>query len=467
MRITQIGHACALVETHGISILSDPWWKGPCFGAQWWVYPRPRLDVLDTVHPDYIYVSHGHHDHLHPGTLRTLPKTAVILVARELGLGKILRDLGFEVIEAGSGEVFTIGPAKDVRCRIVQTHGDDSLLAIDDGERVCININDALHSAPHESQDRHIARLVDWYPRIDYVLCGYGIASHFPNCYVLPGKDDVASARQRQRYFNREWARVVHGLKPRYGFPFAADVVLLEEPLFWTNVAVHNGERPVAAFAEQYPQSAVRTLDIAPGFTIDGDQIVASILRTPLSETALRAEMADGIRRSNLFLAPTPELFDEVASGLRSRVECHRDALQSAPVDYRLLVRFHNGDQHLSLVKSHGDVVFATVSDPDESAYDLIFRTRLAYLKWALQEPLGDEILFVGSGAIFEYRSAALVAENVHREWIALLRDNVPTRRRPGLTGRAIRTAKGVVNRLLGRGYVDLYDLNQWTVYSP
>lgn len=155
----------------------------------------------------------------------------------------MLRDLGFSVIEISGDEEVSIGPRKDVRCRIIRTHGDDSLIAIDDGERVCININDALHSAPHAVQDAHAEKLKRYYPRIDYVLCGYGTASHFPNCYVIPGKDDEATARQRRRYFNREWVRVVHALNPRWAFPFAADVVLLEEPLFWTNVAVHNGER--------------------------------------------------------------------------------------------------------------------------------------------------------------------------------------------------------------------------------
>jgi hypothetical protein len=40
-------------------IISDPWWIGPCFGAQWWLYLPPDLDALKEAVPDFIYVSHG------------------------------------------------------------------------------------------------------------------------------------------------------------------------------------------------------------------------------------------------------------------------------------------------------------------------------------------------------------------------------------------------------------------------
>ena len=63
MKITLIGHAAILVETRGVRILSDPWWQGPCFGAQWWPQSQPWLEPLSEAPPDFIYLSHGHGDH--------------------------------------------------------------------------------------------------------------------------------------------------------------------------------------------------------------------------------------------------------------------------------------------------------------------------------------------------------------------------------------------------------------------
>lgn len=465
MKITHIGHAVSLVETNGISLLSDPWWRGPCFGAQWWVYPKPFLEAVERAPIDYIYISHGHHDHFHAGTLRSLPKTSVVLVAAALRLGDMIREVGFDVIEFTGDDEIAIGPEKNVRCRIIQTHGDDSLLVIDDGERVCININDALHSAPHDVQDHYVTMLRRLYPHIDYVLCGYGTASHFPNCYVIPGKDNEATARRRQQYFNREWARVVHALNPRYAFPFAADVVLLEDALFWTNAAIHNGERPGAALLADHPDTTIRTFDIAPGFVIDGDDVMRAVVRASLDEAMLREELADGIRRANLATAVTTEGIDEVGRILGERVDRMQDDLARFPVNYRMLIRFHNSARQLTLIKRAGRVALGSVDSADESDYDLVYRTRFAYLKWALHERVGDEILFVGSGGVFEYRSRALVASNAHREFIGLIRDQVADRQATGRPRSLLRAAKRLVNRAIRRPHIDLYDLNEWTVY--
>src|SRR4051794_5117368 len=129
MKITHIGHASILIESRGLRILSDPWWRGPCFGAQWWTYPPPSTEpVNDNV--DFIYVSHGHHDHLHPGTLRTLDRRARCLVSKHLNIASSLRELGFAVIELDDDQVFE--PVPGVRVRIMETHAADSLFAIDD-----------------------------------------------------------------------------------------------------------------------------------------------------------------------------------------------------------------------------------------------------------------------------------------------------------------------------------------------
>ena len=59
MRITFIGHASLLIEANGLSIVSNPWWNGPCFGAQWWPYPLPHVEAVRDRRVDYVYVSHG------------------------------------------------------------------------------------------------------------------------------------------------------------------------------------------------------------------------------------------------------------------------------------------------------------------------------------------------------------------------------------------------------------------------
>src|SRR6266852_7657940 len=134
MKITFMGHASLLIEANGVRILSDPWWNGPCFGAQWWPYPPADLEAVAGQRIDYVYISHGHHDHLHPPTLR-LFSDAKILVAEGSELLGALRELSFEVIEVGSAEEREL--RNGVRCRIVETHADDTFLAVSDGKETC------------------------------------------------------------------------------------------------------------------------------------------------------------------------------------------------------------------------------------------------------------------------------------------------------------------------------------------
>ena len=86
MKIDSIGHAAILIETKGLRILSDPWWAGPCFESQGWLYPKENLAPVEAVAPDYIYISHGHVDHLHNGTLSRLPKPAKCLVSSTIDM---------------------------------------------------------------------------------------------------------------------------------------------------------------------------------------------------------------------------------------------------------------------------------------------------------------------------------------------------------------------------------------------
>ncbi|MEP6556931.1 MAG: MBL fold metallo-hydrolase [Burkholderiales bacterium] len=467
MKVTFIGHASILVEAAGVSVLSDPWWNGPCFGAQWWAYPLPQHQLLDGKQIDYIYISHGHHDHLHTGTLATLPKTAKVLVSSSLDLTPSIRAMGFEVIEVQPDRPTSLGDS-GLQAHVMPTYGDDTLLALSDGQQVCLNLNDALHSAPAAVQDAFIQRLTAQFPSIDYAFCGYGVASHFPNCYRVPGKDAAASAAKRQAYFNREWVRIMDGLKPRFGFPFAADVVFLQEELFWSNEATHNPERPTDVFSTNHPHATTQVVDIAPGFQVADHVITADIRRQPVTSEHIRAAMGPQVERANRIGPHTDAIAMETRQSLESNLSnCHA-WLATFAGDYRIAIAFAQSPTSLLLEKRGALLTVAAVATSDLGPVDLTYHTRWAYLRWALQRPFGDEILFVGSGGIFDYASRAAAKRNLHRELMVLIRNQPGSgEQRPAVGLRSlVRGAKQLVKRMLGRKERDLYDLLGWTVFK-
>ena len=247
MKVTYIGHAALLAEINGVNILSDPWLVGPCFGVQWWQWPRPRADVLKDIDVHFIYVSHGHSDHLHPGTLQRLDKSARVLVSRNSGIAEAIEHMGFETIALDSETPAEIAPG--LSAEIIDTLNRDSMFILSDGKEVLVNANDALLPIPELLQKRIIDHLHRRYGKIDYAFIGYGIASGFPNCHFIPGKNNVKSAEKRQSHFNGVWSSLIAGINPKYGFPFAADIVLLDENLIWANEPVRNHERPTDRFS--------------------------------------------------------------------------------------------------------------------------------------------------------------------------------------------------------------------------
>lgn len=465
MKVSLIGHAAILVETRGCAILSDPWWQGPCFGAQWWVHPQPDLTPLEARTPDYIYISHGHADHLHPGTLRRLPKSATVLVSDALDIAEPIRAMGFPVIELPERTPVEIAP--DVRVEITPTHGDDTLMVIDDGTERLANLNDALHAAPQHVQDAFIAELTTRYGRFDYVFCGYGVASHFPVCYVVPGNDREAMAAARQSWFNHRWSEIVAGLAPRIGVPFAADVAFLEDDLAWSNEVIHNTERPTDVFRARFPDVETQVIDAAPGLVLEDGRVTREVLFRPVDTAALFQERPRDVAAANKFSAPSRAQVEDLAESFRATVERCGAYLREFDGDYAFLIRLRQCDHGITLRKQGRTLTVETVAADAAADCDIVYTTRYAYLRRSLSERYGHEVLFVGSGGIFTYRRREDALRDLHRELQVVLRQrDEPPRSRYGDQPKALYTLKRMVKGMVGARDpgADLYALRRWLV---
>jgi L-ascorbate metabolism protein UlaG (beta-lactamase superfamily) len=98
LELTWLGHATAFLELDGARLLTDPLLRGRVAHLARRA-PAPRLPAP----PDAVLVSHAHRDHLDPGSLRLVPREAVVVVPR--GLGAAVRRLGFaDVVEVVVGD---------------------------------------------------------------------------------------------------------------------------------------------------------------------------------------------------------------------------------------------------------------------------------------------------------------------------------------------------------------------------
>ncbi|HST88877.1 MAG TPA: MBL fold metallo-hydrolase, partial [Ktedonobacterales bacterium] len=98
MKITFVGHAGLFIETRHGSILTDPWFN-PAFFASWFPFPSNEgIDPALIANPDYLFVSHVHHDHFDAAFLRDHVSKATTVLLPDFPINTLereLRALGF------------------------------------------------------------------------------------------------------------------------------------------------------------------------------------------------------------------------------------------------------------------------------------------------------------------------------------------------------------------------------------
>lgn len=184
MRAISIGHAGILIETEFGSITCDPWFDPAYFGS-WFVFPRnDRLsaDLMHRIeHPDYLYVSHIHGDHLDETWLphHVSRDTTVLLPGYPTHeLERRLRDMGFQhFVHTVDGEEMVLNGdlrvAIHVEVSITDGPGGDSALVVSDGTARLVNQNDCRTSdldalRAHGPVDLHWIQYSGaiWYPMV-------------------------------------------------------------------------------------------------------------------------------------------------------------------------------------------------------------------------------------------------------------------------------------------------------------
>lgn len=299
MQIRYIGHASLAIDVAGKHLLCDPWWNGPAYTGQWHQYPVPQVEPADTQEVDFVYISHGHEDHLHVPTLRSIRREAVLIIPRlrDTGMRDFLRSLGFRrVLELGHGERRCLAPGLHATLYL---NREDSILALEGDGRTLLDANEALHASPRHVIDHLCEQIRSRHSRIDALFAGYGGASWFPNCMQItddPGFDPAA----RERALVEGFAHVVRRLEPRMALPFAASFVLLEDRLRWINDARFRAPSPCEEL-RRLGLHDVRTHFLLPGDRILDDQILAANHRRPTPE-----EAEEDLQR--LFAMPLAEL---------------------------------------------------------------------------------------------------------------------------------------------------------------
>ncbi|HEY8458481.1 MAG TPA: Rieske 2Fe-2S domain-containing protein [Actinopolymorphaceae bacterium] len=234
MRITSIGHAGFFVETRGGTILCDPW-VNPAYFASWFPFPdNSGLDWEAYRNPDYLYVSHLHHDHFDPEFLRTgVSKQATVLLPayQTNDLENALRELGFNsFVRVPNAKPLTLDGGLRIMIMALVSPSDgpigDSSLSIDDGTGCILNQNDA------KPVDLDPLREFGVY---DIHFLQFSGANWWPMVYELPESAKMAFGRSKRENGLARAYRYVREIDARYVVPSAGPAAFLDDELIGYN----------------------------------------------------------------------------------------------------------------------------------------------------------------------------------------------------------------------------------------
>jgi L-ascorbate metabolism protein UlaG (beta-lactamase superfamily) len=437
VKVEYICHACLLIDASDVRIATDPWFAGPAYSQQWYVFPKP-VNPQAVEAADVIAISHGHEDHFHAKTLRGLPNKSVRVFYPSSWFGgakEFIQSLGFaNVTEAVSWRKYRL--TKNTSITYV-ANGHDNIMVIESGGEVLVNINDALHSEADATIDFFIEEIRRGWPRIDVLFCGFGGASYFPNMLHVRGKDDEAVGAVREQLFARNFCRVASGLRPRVAIPFAADFALLAPAERWIN-EVRFPRSLMKEYFDRHFADAGNETEIQvmyPGDVLDGGELQPHSPYRPRLRNGELTHLIDeqyvdeiGCKQNPVLLSP--DAAQALAEDLRKQISLRAAALGGAqfdPLKFCINVSdvSENGSFNIQFEKGAARVHRAP-QPHDDCAIVITAPSRV--LRYAMKHEFGGDAIGIGYGADFQLRDRNLVARNLDQVCYQLL-TRMPTRK--------------------------------------
>src|SRR5205807_1958243 len=233
MQITFLGQAGIFIETKHGTILCDPWFN-PAYFASWFPFPsNENVDIEKLRCPDYLYLSHSHHDHFDPEFLRdhVWKETTILLPDFPLNiLERGLRDIGFTkfIYTKNCQTVEVNGLRFTIVAMIAPIDGPlgDSSLIVNDGETCIFNQND--------SRPIDLDILAQFGPYDAHFLQFSG-AIWYPMVYQFPEKMMQTLGRKKRENEMARALRYAQQINASYVIPSAGPPCFLDEELFQFN----------------------------------------------------------------------------------------------------------------------------------------------------------------------------------------------------------------------------------------
>lgn len=229
MEFKILSHAGLLVKNKpGKSLVCDPWLVGSSYWRSWWNYPPVSKELINSLQPDFIYLTHIHWDHFHGDSLKKFSANIPIIVPK--GNYTRMKDdlyyLGYNnIIELKHGARLQLDAGFTITSYQFWMFLDSALLIECDGVKL-LNLNDSKHMG------LTLKQITRKHQPIDFVFRSHSSANERLSYEIV----DEPSARvdDLERYI-REFAQTTKATRARYAIPFASNHCHLHKDSFHFN----------------------------------------------------------------------------------------------------------------------------------------------------------------------------------------------------------------------------------------
>jgi len=177
-------------------LATDPWLVGTCYFGSWALdHALTPEQIANAVNSDYIWISHGHPDHMHHESLDLMPAGKKFLLPDHYDpeIKNFLTDKGFQVTVLKYREWFRVSPTVEVLC--IDNINQDAILVIRLGDALLINLNDS----PTGGELGFLSKLVRSHPNDKtYVAALCSIDADMFNYVDEAGKSIVGPPDERK-----------------------------------------------------------------------------------------------------------------------------------------------------------------------------------------------------------------------------------------------------------------------------
>lgn len=320
-----IGNATLICHDRGPVLVTDPWIDGSAYFGSWtFSHEIPQRQLDDILDCRFVWISHGHPDHLSGQSLKLL-RDKKILLPDHVGV-RIKQDLveqGYDVTVLKDREWTELSGRIRVAC--VADYNQDGILLVDVGGKLVVNLNDASDYG----WGRFVRKTVGEYKESFLLkLIGYGDADMI-NCYTEDGVFMTPLAGERPQ-LGKEIAYATEGLGATHFVPFSS---------------MHKYQRADSVWADQY---TTRLEDYTNGFESTRCDLLPAFISYDCAREVL--DLIEPGERGAVALAP-----EEFGDDWSEQLE---------PDEAKQLTRYFKSFQHL---EDHFDFIRFRVGGKEHS----------------------------------------------------------------------------------------------------